>query len=392
MDFTYLKDFMDRLTAWRMPGNCVSVYVDGKEVFQYCSGYADVENKIEFTPDRLVNIYSCSKVTTVVAALQLYEKGYFLLDTPVAEFIPEFADVKVNADGEIRKANCPLTMRHLFTHTSGLTYDLDSAGFRKAMEITGGKMDTLTVAKCIAAEDCLTFDPGEMWQYSLSHDVLAAVVSAISGKKFRDYVSENIFEPLGMTTACYHNEKVRDQMAEQYRFVNDGPDDLIALQSGAIKAEGGHIVNAGKAVTVFIPGSEYDSGGAGITVSVPDYAKLAAALANYGMGANGERILSEGTVDLMRWNQLSNSQIGGYCWGQLKGYGYGLGVRTCMDVAASGTNGSLGEFGWGGAAGANILVDPDENIGVFYAHHMLNPQEDYYQPRLRNVVYTSILR
>ena len=77
-------------------------------------------------------------------------------------------------------------------------------------------------------------------------------------------------------------------------------------------------------------------------------------------------------------------------WPQMKGYGYGLGVRTLVDKSA-GSPGSLGEFGWGGAAGANILIDPALKLSVFYAHHMCNPQEPYYQPRLRNVIYSCIL-
>ena len=79
-------------------------------------------------------------------------------------------------------------------------------------------------------------------------------------------------------------------------------------------------------------------------------------------------------------------------WSQLRGYGYGLGVRTLVDVAASGTTGKVGEFGWGGAAGATVLVDQDAGLSMFYAHHMLNPQEEYYQPRLRNVLYHCISR
>lgn len=392
MDFTYLKDFMDRLTSWRIPGNCVSVYVGGKEVFKYCSGYSDVQNKIPFSDEMLVNIYSCSKVTTVTAALQLYEKGFFLLDTPVYEFIPEFKNIKVKDGNGWRDPASPVTMRSLFTMTSGLTYDLGTDGVKKARELTNGKMDTVTVAKCLA-EDGLVFDPGDAWNYSLSHDVLAAVVAVISGKPFRQYVKENIFDPLGMTSATYHNKDVQDKMAEQYAFTNGDAADLVDLQSNRIKSVGGYLEHVSKDVQTFELGPEYDSGGAGITVSVPDYAKLSAALANFGLGVNGERILASGTVDLLRTNQLTTpKQFAGFGWPQLLGYGYGLGVRTCIDIARSGSNGSLGEFGWGGAAGATVLVDPDENIGIFYAHHMLNPQEDYYQPRLRNVLYASVLR
>ena len=141
---------------------------------------------------------------------------------------------------------------------------------------------------------------------------------------------------------------------------------------------------------LFRSGPAYDNGGGGITTTINDYSKFCVALANGGVGATGEKILSAGTIDLLRTNQLNSEQIKTFTWPQLKGYGYGLGVRTLIDKAA-GTTGNVGEFGWGGAAGATVLVDPELKLSVFYAHHMLNPQEDYYQPRLRNVVYSCIL-
>ena len=139
-------------------------------------------------------------------------------------------------------------------------------------------------------------------------------------------------------------------------------------------------------------GPEYDSGGAGVTTSISDYSKFASALANGGVGQNGEQIISASMIELMRTNQLNEYQRSGMTWSQLKGYGYGLGVRTLIDKAQAGSCGNLGEFGWGGAAGATLLVDPDLHLSVAYAHHMLNPQEGYYQPRLRNIVYSCLGR
>ena len=140
MDFSALKDFLDHLTSWRIPGNGVRVCLEGKEVFSYTSGYADVENKIPMTLDHSINIYSCSKVATVTAALQLYEKGKFLLDDPLSAFIPEFRAMYVS-DGEgVRKAEKPITLRHLFTMTSGFTYDRTTPAYQKARELTGGTM------------------------------------------------------------------------------------------------------------------------------------------------------------------------------------------------------------------------------------------------------------
>lgn len=391
MNFQPLKNFMDRLTAWRIPGNSISVRLDGKEVFRYMSGYSDIETKTPMSENLLFNIYSCSKVATVTAALQLYEKGYFLLDDPLYNIIPEYSHMYIKtAQGELVRANNPITLRHLFTMTAGLDYNTSRDSIQKtASQMTDGKMDTLTVAKCLAS-DPLSFEPGEKWQYSLCHDVLAAVVEVVSGKKFRDYVKENIFEPLEMYDSRYHtDESLYPRVCSQYNFVDVSEGDIVKLQAGEIKSVGGKIEKVDKSNTLIF-GPEYDSGGAGITTSVEDYSKFAAALARGGLGINGNRILSSGTVELLRTNQLTSVQQPYLNWLQLRGYGYGLGVRTLIDKAVSGTTGNLGEFGWGGAAGATVLVDPDIKLSVFYTHHMLNPQEHIYQPRLRNVVYTCL--
>jgi len=389
MNFTPLKEFMDRLTAWRIPGNSILVTLEGKEVFRYQSGYSDLDKQTPMQGNELFNIYSCSKVATVTAALQLYEKGFFLLDDPIYEFIPEYRELYVkNEKGENYKAKKPITMRQLFTMTSGLTYNRDTLGFKKAKELTNGAMDTLTVVKCIA-EDPLAFEPGSSFLYSLSHDVLAGVVEVISGQKFRDYMKDHIFAPLEMNETVYHNAAVLDRVAPQYFFETSSERDIVKLQSGVQSRMGGHVIPWGKANS-HEHGPEYDSGGAGITTSVSDYAKLVTALANWGKGANGEQILAKGTVELLRTNQLTPAQAKHFTWPQMVGYGYGLGVRTMIDKAVSGSTGNLGEFGWGGAAGATVLADPQIGLAVFYSHHMLNPQEEYYQPRLRNVVYTCL--
>ena len=391
MDFAELKAFLDHLTSWRIPGNGVKVCLEGKEVFSYTSGYADVENKIPMTLDHYLNLYSCSKVATVTAALQLYEQGKFRLDDPLCAFIPEYKEMYIAGENGPVKAKNLITLRHLFTMTSGLTYNRDTQAFRKARELTDGKMDTLTVIRCLAS-DPLAFEPGERWNYSLSHDVLAAVVEVVSGKRFSQYVQESIFAPLDMK-ATYHNESVRDKMAVQYEFFDGATGSLIDRQSGKVNAEGGYYMPAGQGQSLRI-GPEYDSGGAGITTTINEYSKFCAALANGGVGATGEKILSAETIDLMRTNQLNAQQLKTFTWPQLRGYGYGLGVRTLVTKDPAIQNpeiiGNIGEFGWGGAAGATVLVDPELKLSVFYAHHMLNPQEHYYQPRLRNAVYNCI--
>ena len=390
MDFSFLKNVMDGFTEWRMPGNTVCVYKGTELVFSYSSGYSDMENRVPMNGGELLNLYSCSKITTVTAALQLYERGRILLDEPLYYYIPEYRDMLVGKGDDVKKAENPITLRHLFTMTSGLTYNTGTKAFEKAREITKGKMDTVTVARCLAA-DPLAFEPGTRWNYSLSHDVLAAVVEVVSGKKFRDYVKENIFEPLGMNESYYHNDNLFGKMAQQYRFEDNSQNSAVEMQKNGSARSGGVLRNVGKE-NILVFGSEYDSGGAGITATAGDYAKLTQALALKGRGVNGERILSDGTVDLLRTNQLNAELLKYFDWRHLRGYGYGLGVRTVIDRAKCGFNGTAGEFGWCGAAGACAVIDADAGVSMFYAHHMLNPQEEYYMPRLRNALYTSLLR
>ncbi len=391
MDFTYLKNFMDRLTAEHVPGNSIVVYHENKEVFRYSSGFSDVESKTPMTGNELLNIYSCTKPATVVAALQLYEKGYFLLDDPLYEYMPEFRDMYVKEeDGTIRKATGPITMRHLFTMTSGFTYEKYTPSMQQAVIDTNGKMPTVQALRYLAKEP-LAFDPGAHWRYSLSHDVLAAVVEVISGKRFQDYMKEEVFAPIGVTDIHFHQtEDTIARTASQYMFKTG---EEIEISKGQISAVGkdGYWEKQTKDNDLLY-GPEYDSGGAGIIVSVPDYAKFASCLANGGVAPNGAQILSAGTIELLRTNQLNDMQLKDFNWSQLGGYGYGLGVRTMIDRKTAGFNGPVSELGWGGAAGATLSADPDSKFAYFYAHHMLIPKEEYYQPRLRNVAYSCLYR
>ena len=379
-----MKNFMDSLTEWIIPGNSVVIYKDGKKVFEYSSGYSDLEKKIKKTGEEQLYIYSCSKVATVTAALQLYEQGKFLLSDPLYEYLPEFKKMYVKDGDRIKAAENPITIRDLFTMTAGLSYATNTPAFEKARKLTDGKMDTRTVIKCLA-EEPLLFEPGARWNYSLCHDVLAVLAEVVSGMRFSEYMKKHIFEPLDMNNSYYHapNDVI---ISPQYIYEIQDTKNIVELQqkehtSGVVKRAYGNEL-------VF--GENYDSGGAGIITTVDDYAKFAAALANSGTGLNNNRILSSATVKLMKTNQLNEAQRKTMNWRRLRGYGYGLGVRTLIDKAESGSNSSIGEIGWGGAAGATIIADTEEKVALFYAHHMLNPQEEYYQPRLRNVLYSCL--
>lgn len=380
MGFTNLKNFMDHLTSWRVPGNIVYVFKENKKVFEYCSGYDNVDLKTPMTFDKNFYMYSCTKILTTLCALQLYEKGKFLLTDPLYDYIPEFKNMTYKKDGEILPCKKPITIRDLFTMTSGLNYNMNTEAFDEARKITNGKFDTLETVKCLAKMP-LDFEPGERWQYSLSHDVLAAFVEVVSGMKFRDYVAENVLKPTDTYGTFCITEKQKENLASLYWFVsNDGTTkDAISAQSSNTNMSGGYLRET-TAVNEFIFGDNYDSGGAGFISTPLDFAKITSAI------VNGD-LLNKNTVDLWRTSQLSKEQLVNYTWGQLLGYGYGLGVRTLTDKALGGSSGPLGEFGWCGAAGAISIMDIENNLSLFYCQHMLNNQEAYIQPRLRNILY-----
>ena len=389
MDFSRLKGFIDYIVKDHFPGSAINVCLRGENVFSYAAGYADLETKRPFTCDDYVYIYSCSKVATAVAGCQLLERGKFLLNEPLYEYMPEYKDMTVlENDGTLREATRPILIGDLFSMSAGFDYDFGCSGVVKAGELTDGKFNTIEVARQLAT-DPLVFDPGEHWKYSLCHDVLGGFIEVITGKKFRDYVKENIFDPLGMTHSFYHvNDDILENMASQYSFVPTGENtdfDIVEAQKYGTCTTG-TFVNVGKK-NKHILGDEYDSGGAGIISTANDYVKLATALAMGGRGANGEYILSPHTIELMKVNRLNAVQQADFNWPAMRGYGYGLGVRTHINKALSGSLSNLGEFGWGGAAASTVICDTDIGLSVFIAQHCLNPREAWYQPRLRNVIY-----
>ncbi len=389
MDFTKLKEFMDFMAAEHTVGNTVCIYKDSKKIFEYCSGYNDYENKTPLKGDEMFYIYSCSKVATVTAMLQLVEKGIVSLSDEVAKYIPEFETMYIKDDnGSEGKATTPITIEHLFTMTSGLTYNFREKAFEKARTLTNGHFDTLTTIKCLADAE-LWYNPGDDWKYSLAHDVLGAVIEVATGKKFGEYMQENIFGPLEIE-AGYSVDKYKDRLAELYQFVplSGKIENLVEAQRRNDSIEG-TFINENKQNSL-IYGDRYESGGAGIITTVSDYVKLASALANEGVGPNGARILKSETIKMMCENHFPYEDLAQYGWSHLAGYGYGLGVRIHLNPEKSGSLSNVGEFGWCGAAGAALIADPEAKLGVFYAQHVINPRENFYFPRLKNAIYECL--
>jgi CubicO group peptidase (beta-lactamase class C family) len=372
-----LKSFMEK----GGPAGCACTVVrHGEVLYQENFGYADLEKKISIQPDTIYRIYSMTKVVTCVAALMLYEKGLYLLNDPLDEYLPEFKNPQVyryneNGTKSISPAANPIRIKDLFTMSSGLTYDGDGTETerqtRKIFE-KGTTLDMKALSKELAAIP-LDFDPGTHWKYGTSHDVLAALIEVLSGQSFGEFLKKEIFEPLGMTDTSFRiQEDKRDRLCIMYN-----------------RAEDGTLTPNTSMDTPFQPESRFESGGGGLLSTIGDYSRFAQALAKGGQ-LDGVRILSPKTIQLMATNHLSPQQLKDFNWPHMNGYGYGLGVRVMMDPAAGGINGSIGEFGWAGLAGSWLLIDPKEDLSVVYMQQMLPSLEPYIANRLRAVIYGAL--
>ena len=380
MNFQPLRDFMDNyLPTLGVPGTDIVIYKNHEEIFRYQSGFDSLKSGTPVNPNALYHMYSCTKVATCVAATQLIERGEILTTDPVFAYLPEYADIKVKhtlPDGtvQVRPAEKVLTIEHLLTMTGGLDYDIDRPAIKRVIQQTNGRAPTLDIVRAIP-EDPFIFEPGSRYQYSLCLDVIGGLVELVSGMSLGEYFKKNIFEPLGMTETSFGvTEDKLARMATQYQY----------------NAETGEVTEIPKAENRFNFGTEYHSGGAGLISSVKDQILFADALVNYGVGKNGNRILSKVGVELMSANHLDPISLADFTKiGQVKGYGYGYGVRTNINPIINGNLSPVGEFGWDGARGSYLSADPKNRVAFFYAEHMggLHP---VILPRLRNVVYSCL--
>jgi CubicO group peptidase (beta-lactamase class C family) len=360
----------------------------GEEAYCASFGMRDREQKAHLQNDSIYRIYSMSKTFTIVAAMTLYEKALFRLHQPIADFLPAFSNMMVaEADkrGIIKQvpARRPITFEHLFTMTSGIPYPSSNSYSaltmyeiaKKALadEKKGKPWNT---ARKIdeAAKAPLSFHPGEQWMYGFSHEVLGRLIEVISGKTLGEYMAETIFKPLGLNdTAFYVPEEKQNRVVKPYVLGPKGLEDWTPQ---------------GRDNTSPIPPA-FEAGGAGLCSTMIDCSRYAAMLLNDGKLGN-ERILSRKTIELIRTNHCDPSILNPAFFGHMTGYGYGLGVRTMMNTAEAGLNGSLGEWAWDGMMGTYYLVDPaEEMIALFFIQLVSGINSDL-QRGFVQTVYSAI--
>jgi CubicO group peptidase (beta-lactamase class C family) len=362
-----MQAYVDRK---ELPGILTTLSCQGKTIHLAKYGAMDIEAGKPMEFDAIFRIASMTKAITSIAMMMLYEEGIFNLNTPVERFLPGFKDAKVvvkeTPDGpELADLDRPLTMRHLFTHTAGLSYGWDENDpvdklYRAAQKEAEASKQPMTLKTLVETLSHLplAFQPGTHWRYSYAIDVLGYLVELISGLSLDQFFAQRIFAPLGMVdTAFYVPEEKASRLAAVYTH-RPGQEGLQRMDIP---------------LPTTLP--SFLSGGGGLFSTLHDYGRFAQMLVNGGE-LDGARLLSPTTVALMEMNHAPAEALP-YSFGKLDfnhiGYGYGLGMRVLMDVAQSGLPGSVGEFGWDGAFNTYFWIDRKEALyGLLMTQHSPN--------------------
>ncbi len=371
MSFDTVTEFLDGVEqTFGIPACECVVYRDHREVYRHHAGHMGWKGGEPIRGGEWYWIYSCTKLATMTAAMQLWEQGKLGLDDPVSKFLPEYAHPNVKDGDTVRPARTVMTLRHLMTMTGGFSYDQTLPSILEAKKKNAG---TRELIRMLSAEP-LEFDPGTHFRYSMCHDVMAAVIEAASGERFSDYLERHIFAPLGVTGVTFRPDGAKMERMPAQLCWHDRE-----LYMFEVERDNTHQLTP-----------DYDSGGAGLCCRAEDYILFLDALACGGTGANGARILKPETVRLMTENQLSGQTLQDYhnTMKPSETEGYALGMR----VHLGGDEFPKGEFGWDGAAGALAVMEPERHMSVFYVQHVLNYLPNYaaLHPELMRRIYRCL--
>jgi CubicO group peptidase (beta-lactamase class C family) len=375
-----LQDLLSkRVEEGKYAGAVSLILREGAVVDFFSCGMQDLEKKIPMQKDAIFRIYSMSKVVTSVAVMALFEEGRFRLDDPVSNYLPELKSMRVFKGGtadqpEFEDARKPITIKHLLTHTSGLTYDFGTSPVEQMYK-------NVKLWEAISCKDFLqrvskiplVSQPGETWTYGINTDVLGCLVEAVSGQSFEEFLSERIFKPLQMVDTGFSVPDPKlDRLAQLYEA---GPDGKLKVAAPVLNLQ-----------TAAKP--KFCSGGGGLFSTVPDYARFAAMLLDGGRLDNAQ-ILGRKTVELMTANHLNHMSRQTTVWSESEGFGLGGSVR--IDLAKGNSSGSVGQFGWTGAATTYFNIDPRERtVVLLFLQHLPHDQYGLF-PKYSTLFYSSMV-
>ncbi|HIE89880.1 MAG TPA: class A beta-lactamase-related serine hydrolase [Gammaproteobacteria bacterium] len=379
------------ITPGKIAGCQVMVSRGGVPAYFRSFGQMDIERDKPVQEDTIFRIYSMTKPITSVALMMLFEEGRFQLNDPVSRFIPSWKgqQVWVSGDGddmETREPASPMTMRHVLSHTSGLTYGSGlfpaEHPVDKVYDKLGVNRDAGETIESFAQKLStvpLRYDPGTQWCYSLATDVCGCLVEFISGVPFAQFLQERIFDPLGMTdTSFVVPEEKLDRLAANYGRRADKTLKLLDDPMNSLYANP----------------NRFPSGGGGLASTTADYGRFCEMLRGGGQ-FEGQRIIGGRTLKLMHRNHLPNgTDLGSIAMGSFSetaydGVGFGLGFASTLDDVAAGTIGA-GDYYWGGAASTIFWVDPVEDMFVIFMTQLMPSATFNFRGQIKNIIYGAI--
>ncbi len=371
----------NEIATGKIPGAVLLIRQHGRPVYLETFGVRDVESRRPMTADTIFRLYSMSKPITSVAAMMLVEDGKLALDDPVSKYLPAFADVKVgvekpdeNGKLALEPLQRPITIEDLLRHTSGLTYGFyGDSTVRKlyaSANLFRGDFDNAAFADRLAKLP-LAEQPGTLWDYGHSTDVLGRVIEVISGKSLFQFEKERLLDPLGMSETAFY---VADA-AKRPLIAEPMPDDRFTGPVAGIRDP-------------TLP-RRWESGGAGMVGTIGDYARFAQMLLNSGT-LDGRRYLKPETVALMTSDHIGpETKIGRdqfYFPGRYSGFGLGFAVRTAQPPD---TPLAIGEYRWDGVGGTFFFIDPKDDM--FAICMMQAPsQRGRIQTELKTLIYEAL--
>jgi CubicO group peptidase (beta-lactamase class C family) len=341
-----------------LSGVSSAVLVRGDLVDLHCTGFADIEQKVALRSDHLFRAFSNTKLVTSTAIMLLIEEGLLNLDDAIETFIPALGARRVLKPGaasitDTEPAKSSITIRHLLSHSSGLSYGLFDPGTIIFNAYSAAKVlspqTTLEELIEILAPLPLVFHPGTSWEYSIATDVLSRLVEVISGSAFDRFIQARIFTPLGMGDTGF---VVPPQQQERLASYYAGADLLDPMKPGLTKLDRSPWSGA------YLSPVPRLSGGGGLVTSLPDMIAFMRSFLQ-----QGQALLKAETIAQMMQNQLPNGvRIGFAGLGRFDGKGFGLGGAVTLSCSPVDPQGSEGEFEWGGIAGTHWWMSPKKNI------------------------------
>ena len=391
------------LDTGRFPGFGLLIARDGEVAHLSSQGMRHVGNGVAWTDDTVVRLYSMSKPVTSVAAMMLIERAELALSHTVGTYLDGFDDLAVWAGGstqnyKTKAADRPMTVKDLMTHTSGLTYGflgehpLDGLYRRRRLD-TNPQRGTLSEFVAELAELPLLFSPGTRWNYSVSTDVLGAVVEAASGMSLAEFFRTEIFDPLGMTDTGFGvGERGADRFAANYAVPALSPFGVPDGASGDTAVE----IDGGGAGSPYRQEVTLYSGGGGLCGTIADYHRFCQMLANGGE-LDGARLLSPTSVRFMATTHMPGDRdlmaMGQPVFSETsyEGIGLGLGFSVVIDPAATGVPQPAGTYAWGGAASTMFWIDPVEDLHVIGLTQLMPSSAYPVRDQIKHLVYAALV-